>query len=165
MHPANKWLIGFVSASLIASTVMWEGDVRYAYTDIANVVTVCSGYTGKDIVLKKKYTKEECDVLTKKELLVHGQAILNCVRRPLAEHEYSAFTLFAYNVGSLGACNSRAIRLFNEGKTYEACNALAYAPSGKPSWSYVDGKFVQGLFNRRLYERSLCLGGVSGRLV
>lgn len=158
MHPANKWLIGVVSATLVASAVQWEGVEYTAYTDIANVVTVCSGYTGKDIKLNKTYTKEECDVLTRKELNVHGEAILKCVSRPLKEHEYNAFTLFAYNVGSAGACGSRAIRLFNNGDTKGACNALAYGPDGRPAWSYVNGKYIQGLHNRRLYERFMCLG-------
>jgi lysozyme len=158
VHPANKWLIGVASASLIASTVRWEGMEEYAYTDMANIVTVCSGYTGKDIVLKKKYTKEECNVLTKKELVVHGTGILNCITRPLKEYEYNAFTLFAYNVGVSGACSSRAIRLFNQGRSNEACRALSSRPDGSPAWSYVNNKFIQGLHNRRLFETEMCLG-------
>lgn len=158
MHPANKWLIGVVSATLIASTVKWEGVEYKAYTDIANVVTVCSGYTGKDIILNKTYTKEECDALTRKELLSHGEALLQCISVPIKENEYNALTLFAYNVGVVGACKSRAVRLINLGQTKEGCNAIAFGPDGKPAWSYVNGKYIQGLHNRRLYERFMCLG-------
>lgn len=142
---------------------MWEGGVTkdgsLPYTDIAGVVTVCYGYTGKDIQ-KRKYSTEECKDLLKKELVVHGNGILKCVSRPLKQHEYDAFTLFAYNVGTAGACSSRAIRLFNQGKNVDACNALAFSPYGQPVWSYINnGKtFVQGLHNRRLWERSYCLG-------
>jgi GH24 family phage-related lysozyme (muramidase) len=116
------------------------------------------GYTGKDIKLDKVYTKEECTSLLRKELSVHATGILACVTKPLKPHQYDAFSLFAYNVGVAGACNSRAIRLFNQGLPLEACNALAYSPSGSPAWSYVGDKFVQGLFNRRLFERTMCLG-------
>jgi lysozyme len=158
MHPANKWLLGIASATLVASTVRWEGVEYTAYTDIANVVTVCSGYTGKDIILDKKYSKEECDVLTRQELVKHGEGVLACIKIPMKEHQYNAFTLFAYNVGVAGACNSRAMRLFNTGQIKEACNAIAYGPDGKPAWSYVNGKYIQGLHNRRLYERFMCLG-------
>lgn len=158
MHPANKWLLGVASASLIASTAQWEGVSYTPYVDIAGITTVCYGYTGKDIEQGRRYTKDECRSLLSNELKEHGHGVLKCVSRPLKEHEYSAFTLFAYNVGVSGACNSRAIRLFNEGKTKEACDALAFSPTGKPAWSYVKGKFVQGLHNRRLYERSWCLG-------
>lgn len=137
---------------------MWEGMVYTPYVDIANVVTVCAGYTGSDIQRDKVYTKEECNVLLRKELQEHGKGVLNCVKRPMKENEYEAFTLFAYNVGVTGACSSRAMRLFNEGRTVEACNALAFSPSGSPAWSYVNGKFIRGLHNRRLYERFMCLG-------
>lgn len=159
MHPANKWLIGITSSALIAGASMWEGERNVPYKDIAGVTTVCYGYIGKDIQ-KRRYSTEECKALLRKELIVHGTAILNCVSRPLKQHEYDAFTLFAYNVGTSGACGSRAIRLFNAGNVVGACNALAYSPSGKPVWSYINGgtTFVQGLFNRRLWERSYCLG-------
>lgn len=42
----------------------------------------------------------------------------------------------------------------------ESCNALAHGPDGKPVWSYADGKFVRGLYNRHLAERALCLSGL-----
>ncbi|MHA0354450.1 lysozyme, partial [Bordetella bronchiseptica] len=43
--------------------------------------------------------------------------------------------------------------------------ALANAPDGAPVWSYVTDqrgrkRFVQGLRNRRLEERALCLSGL-----
>ena len=158
MHPANKWLIGVASAALIGSTALWEGERLVPYEDIGGVVTVCYGYTGNDIDRSKTYTRDECRKLLSTEVKEHGMGILKCVKAPMKEHHYNAFTLFAYNVGVSGACNSRAIRLFNEGKISEACDALAFSPSGKPAWSYVNGKFVQGLHNRRLYERSWCLG-------
>lgn len=154
---ANKWLIGAASATLLSATAMWEGTRYYAYKDIVGVPTVCMGYTGSGIVFGRKYTHEECNAFLKKELVIHSTGVLNCVTRPLQEHQYNAFTLFAYNVGVSGACGSRAIRLFNEGRTEEACRALAYSPSGSPAWSYAGGKFVQGLHNRRIYEMRMCL--------
>lgn len=158
MHPANKWLIGVVSTSLLSGAIYWEGFAAKPYKDLGGVITVCMGYTGKDIVLDKLYTREECTVLLRKELAVHGEGVLKCVTAPLKQHQFNSFTLFAYNVGVTAACNSRAIRLFNAGNIYEACNAIAYSPSGKPAWSYVDGEYVQGLFNRRLFERKMCIG-------
>lgn len=155
--PANKWLIGVTGASLVAAATLWEGTKYYAYRDIVGVPTVCMGYTGPDIVFGKKYTHEECAAYLRKELVTHSTGLLQCVTRPLQEHQYNAFTLFTYNVGVAGACSSRAIRLFNEGRTEEACKALAYSPSGSPAWSYAGGKFVQGLHNRRIYEMKMCL--------
>jgi len=158
MHPANKWLVGIISTSLISGAMLWEGMKTKPYKDIGGVVTVCMGYTGKDIVLDKVYTKEECKALLRKELAVHALGILNCVSQPLKPYQYDAFTLFAYNIGVSGACNSRAIRLFNKGDAIGGCNAIAYSTDGSPAWSYVGTTFVQGLFNRRLFERKMCMG-------
>lgn len=154
----NKWLIGAASAALIASATLWEG-VRYEpYYDVGGIPTVCMGYTGKDVVWGKRYSPQECNNLLRKELTEHGKGVLNCTKEKLSVNEYNAYTLFAYNVGVNAFCTSRANRLLNEGKHAEACNALAYSPTGSPAWSYAGGKFYKGLHNRRLYERSMCLG-------
>jgi lysozyme len=138
--------------------MLWEGIRTTSYEDLAGVTTVCYGYTGEDIIKGKTYSKGECTLLLRKEVLEHSKGVLECVKAPLKENEYNAFVLMAYNVGVSGFCSSRALRLFNEGKTIEACRAIAYSPNGAPNWSYVKGKFVQGLHNRRIYEMKMCLG-------
>jgi lysozyme len=158
VNVANKWLVGTVSASLIASATLWEGTKYYAYKDIVGVPTVCMGYTGTGIIFGRKYSQAECNAFLKQELIHHSTGLLKCINKPLKENEYNAYTLFTYNVGIAGACSSRAIRLFNEGKNVDACRALSYGPTGDPAWSYAGGKFVKGLHNRRIYEMKMCLG-------
>lgn len=158
MLAANRWLIGAASAVLVSAATLWEGTRYYAYYDVVGVPTVCQGYTGAGITFGKKYSPEECAALLKKDLFVHSTGMLECIKRPLNENQYNAFTLFTFNVGVAGACSSRAFRLFNEGRTEEACRALAYGPTGTPAWSYGGGKFIQGLHNRRIYEMKMCLG-------
>ena len=159
MHPSNKWLIGFAGAALISGAALWEGKRNIPYKDLAGVLTVCYGYTGKDINRNKKYSDKECEILLRKEIVEHSAGVLQCINRPLKENQYNAFVLMAYNIGTAGFCGSRAARLFNEGKSEEACKAIAYTPSGAPAWSYVNKtQFVQGLHNRRLYEMKMCLG-------
>jgi lysozyme len=157
---ANKWLIGNISAGLIASATLWEGTKYYAYYDIVGVPTVCMGYTGSGIIFGREYTQAECTNYLKTELVIHSTGVLNCIKKPLKENEFSALTLFAYNVGISGACSSRAFYLFNAGNTVAACDALAHSPSGKPVWSYTNNGtvFVNGLYKRRLYEKAMCLG-------
>lgn len=158
MLSVNKKFVGAVSATLLSAVALWEGTSYYAYKDIGGVPTVCQGYTGKGIVFGKKYSEQECNVFLRREVVEHSNGVLACVKKPLKEHQFNAFVLFAYNVGVNGFCESRALRLFNEGNASEACKAIAYGPSGKPAWSYVDRKYVQGLHNRRLYEMKMCLG-------
>lgn len=158
MHPANKWLIGAASAALISGAALWEGTKYVPYRDLGGVLTVCMGYTGKDIVVGKRYTDAECKQLLRTELASHGKGVLSCTTRPLKQNEYEAYTLFAYNVGVAGFCNSTSAKLFNAGRNKEACDRLAFTPNGQPNWSYVNGKFIKGLHNRRLFERQKCLG-------
>lgn len=158
MNPVNKWLVGTISGTLLAATSLWEGTQYYAYYDIGGVPTVCQGYTGKGIVFGKKYSADECNAFLRTELLEHSEGVLKCITKPMKQREYDAFVLMAYNVGVNGFCGSRAAKLFNQGQSYQACMAMSNGPDGKPVWSYVDGKYVKGLYNRRVYERSMCLG-------
>jgi lysozyme len=158
MHARNKWLLGGFSAVLLGAAALWEGTKYKPYEDIVGVLTVCNGYTGKDIVRNKTYTPQECQQLLKKELYIHAEGILKCIRVPLAQNEFDAYTLFAYNVGVAGACGSRAFSLLNQERRQEACRALAFSPSNTPVWSFAGGRFVQGLHNRRMYEMNMCMG-------
>lgn len=155
---ANKWLIGVASAALIGGATLWEGTKYDPYYDVAGVPTVCMGYTGPGITFGKRYSHEECTKLLKQELVEHGNGVLQCITRPMKENEYNAFTLMAYNIGVSAFCGSTTARLFNSGNSQLACDRIAFASDGSPNWSYAGGKFYKGLHNRRLYERSMCLG-------
>lgn len=160
MHPLNKALLGYVSAALVAGACLWEGTKYEAYYDTGGVPTVCTGRT-KDVIFGKKYTPEECSKYLREELAEYGKGVLSCITQPLKQYEFDAFTLMAYNVGIQGFCGSRAVKLFNAGKNAEACNAMAYGPKGEPVWSYDNGKYIQGLHNRRKYEMRMCLGDLN----
>lgn len=157
MHPTNKALLGYVSAALVSGACLWEGTRYEAYYDGGGVPTVCTGRT-KDVVFGKKYSKEECHKYLVEELAEYGKGVLECVTAPLQQHEYDAFTLMAYNVGVKGFCGSRAVKLFNAGNVLASCRAMAYGPNNEPVWSYDNGKYIQGLHNRRKYEMRMCLG-------
>lgn len=142
-----------VSAGLITSVTQLEGTRYVPYEDIVNVWTVCEGYAGPDVVRNKRYTRAECDALTTRELKAKGEAVLRCTNVKLAQHEYDAYTLFAYNVGTGAYCGSSLLKKLNAGDHVGACNGLL-------AWTYAGGKHVPGLLKRREYERQLCLGNV-----
>lgn len=164
----KKFVTAALTTSLVGGAALWEGTRYYAYYDIAGVPTVCQGYTGKGIVFGKKYSDEECKAFLHTELREHSLGVLNCITKPLNQNQHDAFTLFAYNVGVSGFCNSRAARLFNSGLGDEACYALYKNQYGQPAWSFarVNGElvFVQGLQNRRQYEAKMCLGKPDAKL-
>lgn len=139
----------------------WEGNVLSVYADhLANgVPTYCAGRTDWSAKVGTKLTSDECREVNKNTLLEYGYAVLECANWDyLSVNRLIGLTIFAVNVGKVGACNSQAMRLINAGRVLDGCNLLAYKPDGSPNWSYAGGKFVQGLFNRRKAERKLCLG-------
>lgn len=153
-HQANKPLIGLALAAVVASAALWEGDRRTAYEDIVGVWTVCYGHTGKDVVRNRTYTKQECEALLAKDIASHEKGVLKCTNVPLSQDEQHAYTLFAYNVGVNAYCNSSLLKKLNAGDRQGACNGLL-------KWVYAEGKYVKGLYNRRVYERQICVRGLS----
>lgn len=157
MNSANRWLAGLVGTALIGAATLWEGTEYKPYDDIVGVLTVCQGYTGKDIIRTKVYTKAECDYLLTTVLQKHSKAILECIKVPLTRNQYDAFVLFSYNVGSNAFCTSNTVlKPLNAGNYQLACAGLL-------KWTYAKGKFVQGLYNRRKYERDMCMGVVNAK--
>lgn len=153
-------LAGVTSASVLAFVSGWEGTELKPYKDIAGVLTVCNGYTGPDIVKDKVYGKQECDALLKQSLTSHGKAVLACVKVPLNQNQYNAFTSLTYNVGAGNFCrsglpkNKYLIDVLNEGRYTDACDRiLAY------NKARINGKLVPvfGLTKRRQAERAMCL--------
>lgn len=158
MNLANKWLLGVTSAAAISGVAYYEGLRQHAYLDVGGVPTVCYGYTGKDIDMHKIYSIAECRTKLVAQIQLHGKGVLDCIKVPIKQEEYDAYTIFAYNVGVSAFCNSRANKLLSQGRHAEACKALATGPDGSPAWSFAGGKYVSGLQGRRIYERNLCLG-------
>ena len=156
---ANKWLVGAVSAAAIAGVISFEGTRTHAYMDLGGVPTVCTGHTGKDIDMNKIYTQDECRRILVKDIQKHNSAILECIKVPIKQEEYDAYTIFAFNVGVGAFCGSRANKLLSSGDHAGACRALATGPDGKPAWSFVNGKLIKGLQRRREFERDMCLKG------
>lgn len=146
--------LAIAGAGLVSFVSKEEGTEYKPYEDIVGVLTVCQGHTGPDIIRGKTYTKEECDGLLRKDLTVHGEAVLRCTKVPLNQNQYDAFTSFTYNVGTGAYCSSTLVKLLNQGKYQEACDQLL-------RWNRAGGKEVRGLTNRRIRERELCLKPVS----
>lgn len=146
-------------AALLVTLPKDEGVRHTPYYDIAGVLTVCYGHTGNDIVKGKRYTDDECLDFLKTDTERHMKRVLSCSKTEPTSHQLAAFTSFDFNTG--GWCGSRSNREFNLGNYDESCRAMAYAPSGKPVWSYINNgtKFVPGLHQRRIREMDMCKKG------
>lgn len=145
----QKALAGATLAALIALVGTWEGLRTTAYQDIVGIWTVCYGET-KGVKKGDSYTPEQCKTKLAHEVKDYDSRLQKCMTRQLSDGERIALVSLSYNAGVGAVCKSTALKLMNQGKRTEGCNALL-------NWSYAGGQFVQGLRNRREAERKICL--------
>lgn len=145
---------GAVIAIAASMVITFEGERFEPYIDIAGVPTVCAGITGSDVVMGKKYTKQECDVLLAKHLQVAERAVDRSIKRPMPDTMKAALVSLTYNIGQGNFASSTVARRANAGDFRGACEAIEM-------WKYakVNGKkvVVRGLVNRRAAEKEMCL--------
>lgn len=140
------------SAVLLASTMVtyFEGLRHKPYKDGGDVLTVCYGHTGNEVIPAKHYTDEECLALLEKDLKAAMAVVETQVTVPLTEMQKAALASFVYNVGSGAFARSTLLKKLNAGDMPGACNEMR-------RWKYDEGKVSKGLINRRAVERELCL--------
>jgi GH24 family phage-related lysozyme (muramidase) len=162
----RKGILPFVlaGATVAGGLERWEGNIKEVYADklAYNVPTMCAGMTDWKAVVGTKLTDDQCRVINKATLVKYGTAIAYCTEwKHLTQYRFDALTLFAVNVGVSAACGSSAVKAINRGDIKGGCDLIALKPNGTPNWSYAGGKYVRGLYNRRLFERDWCLRGLS----
>lgn len=76
-------------------------------------------------------------------------AVKRCVRVPLTQNEYDAYTSLAYNIGPGAFCSSTLVRKLNAGDFEGACSEIL-------RWNKFRGRTIEGLTRRRQSEYALC---------
>ncbi|EGP0394277.1 lysozyme [Salmonella enterica] len=138
-----------IAAALLGGHNGLEGRRYVPYRDVAGVLTICDGHTGKDIVPGKHYTDAECDALLNKDLARVKAQVDPLIKVSTPESERAAFYSFAYNVGAGAFAKSTLLKKLNAGDQAGACNELK-------RWTYAGGKQWKGLVTRREIEREVC---------
>jgi lysozyme len=142
----------------------WEGLVLESHWDrFAKIWDICYGET-KGITAGMKKTKAECDAMLKRR--VYNDYYLPLTRKVAGFKSFpvsvqAAMVSGAYNFGVAGMAGSRAVKLAQQGKFREACEA-------QTAWNKAGGKVVRGLVLRRemgdaqrLGEAELCVSGLT----
>lgn len=139
----------------------------YVYEDkiASGTLTVCSGLTNavskKKLVKGDKWTQQECNENEAIALEDLQNTLALCFKKLPPQSVFDAATSHAWNFGVNKTCSSAAMKQFNQGNYKMGCRLIAYQYDGTtPNWSFSDGKFVQGLHNRRIDEMNLCLKDV-----
>jgi lysozyme len=163
MQRGNQIAIaGALSSALVAFIANWEGKRNEVYLDLVGVPTACYGSTGPEIKLGQKYTDAQCLQMLRDDITAHRAGVLECLQSPVNMNQLDAFTSLAFNIGVTAACNSSPMRLINEGRHVEACQAFmeyrgvwqrdAMGRKIPGTW-----KEIRGLKLRREAERLWCL--------
>lgn len=162
--------IALFSPQLDKFLQIWEGSGQNTvYPDqlASGLPTVCAGITKHTspypVVVGDYWSDERCKEVERLVVEKTQLKLAHCITTTkITQGAFDALSSHAHNFGVANTCASRALGLINSGNLKAGCEALAHSHSGKPVWSYItlaDGtkKFIRGLYNRRLAERSLCL--------
>lgn len=152
---AGASLMAIVMTTIVPQIQSLEGTKSQAYRDIGGVLTVCSGHTGPDVVVGKVYQPSECASLTSQDAQKAASGVLK-VSPQLIYHPLvlASAVSFSYNVGVGDYTRSSVATNFNNGNFLAGCSALL-------KYTYVDGKFNQGLANRRQQEYAICVSSLT----
>lgn len=148
---AGASLMAIVMSVATPAVQQSEGTIHTPYYDQVKVLTVCTGHTGPDIVVRKVYSDSECKNLTEQDLEVAAKGVLK-VSPQLLYHPYvlASAVSFSYNVGVGAYDDSSVARDFNAGNLVQGCKDLL-------KYDIAGGKVDKGLVNRRAREEAICL--------
>lgn len=157
-----------VSAAALVTLALDEG-----YTDRAIVPTqgdrptVGFGSTfredGSPVRMGDTITPPAALARTLAHIQKDERGIKQCVTAPLFQHEYDVMVDFSYQYGVKTLCASSMVRLANEGRYAESCNAyLRYKFAAGYDCSTPGNKRCFGVWARQLERQKKCLGGEYG---
>ena len=149
--------VGLGSALAISGAFIvapFEGKENKAYIDPVGIVTVCYGNTGKEAILGKSYTDDQCLDQMAEDLKQHDKQLMSIVKVPFkSDYQHAAMLSFVYNAGIGNFSSSTMLKKLNA-KDYDgACQELT-------KWVYAKKKMLRGLVIRRSVEYLYCMGEV-----
>lgn len=138
-----------LSAAGFVGILGFEGYSSEAYVPVPGDVPTIGFGTTSGVKLGDKITPVKAVSRAWRDILEVETAIHKCVKVPLSQREYDAYTSFSYNVGTAKFCSSTLVKKLNAGDYEGACLELK-------RWVYQDQKILPGLVNRREEEFRWC---------
>ena len=140
-----------LTAAGLVALANFEGFSGEAYIPVpGDVPTIGFGSTG-GVELGDKISVPDALGRLMRDVGNAESAIGRCVKVPLSQGEYDAYTSFIFNVGQNAFCSSTLVKKLNTLDYSGACAELK-------RWVYVDRRVVPGLVNRREAEYRRCMG-------
>lgn len=130
----------------------FEGCRLNAYRDVAGILTIGYGHTGKDVVEGMQIAQETADMLLASDLAKFANAVVKLTKVRLTDNQFSALLSFTFNVGA-GAYQRSTLRQYiNRGDSSDGDIYVQFK-----RWNRAAGKVNRGLTNRRIAEARLFL--------
>jgi lysozyme len=134
-----------------------EGERLTAYPDPGTggePWTIGVGHTGmvegKKVAKGMKITPVQSKQLLLGDIAVAAGDVDRLVKLPLTQHQKAALVSFVFNIGGTQFATSSMLRLINS-------NQFSQAADQFPRWNKAAGKVLNGLINRRAYEKQMFL--------
>ena len=126
-----------------------EGCILSAYQDGGGIWTIGYGHTinvsSTDII-----SQAQAEVFLLQDLTPVEACINKKVAVSLNQNQFDSLCSFIFNVGVSAFNNSTLLKKLNANDFTGAANEFT-------RWVYDNGKFIEGLFNRRQHEKNLFL--------
>lgn len=130
---------------------MQEGYREAAYIPVPGDVPTIGFGTTEGVKLGDKITPPKALQRSLADIGKYEGAIKACVKVPLYQREYDAYTSLSYNIGTGAFCGSTLVKKLNAGNYTGACEAIL-------AWDKFKGKPLAGLTKRRQAEYRMCVG-------
>lgn len=141
-----------LSAAGLIAIASYEGFSDRAYIPVeGDVPTIGFGST-EGVKMGDTITVPKALERLMRDVGVAESAIGRCVKVPLSQGEYDAFTSLAFNIGSNAFCTSTLVKRLNAGDYDGACQEIR-------RWVFSGGQKLEGLVNRREAEYQMCMEG------
>lgn len=139
-----------ISAACLVGIATHEGYRSEAYKDAVGIPTLGFGETA-GVKMGDKTTPERALVQLLESTEKHADAIRQCIKVPLYQHEFDAYVSLAYNIGAGNFCRSTLVKKLNAKDYAGACEEIR-------RWNKAGGKVLPGLVTRREAEYRMCMG-------
>ena len=140
-----------LSAAALVSLAVFEGYRGEAYIPVkGDVPTIGFGQTD-GVEPGDKTTPERALVRLLHDANSHSEGIKACIKVPLHQYEFDAYSSLAYNIGVSAFCQSTLVKKLNADDYQGACAQIL-------RWDKFKGKTLRGLTRRRQAEYQTCLG-------
>lgn len=140
-----------LSASALVGILTSEGYRDRAYTPVKGDVPTLGFGTTEGVKMGDSIDPVTAVNRAHRDIVEFEGAIKRCVKVPLYQNEYDAYTKLTYNIGSGAFCSSALVRKLNAGDYDGACAEIL-------RWDKFKGKPLRGLTIRRQEEYKLCRG-------